>query len=452
MKRRTSLYLMGSMVTGFTLALKPHPYAAEPPTYTPVRSRFDVEKLEQLLDRKDVTGAIQLVEQGWKQQYEEYYRGELTLRLLSTETISQRLQTLFRQTGKRSALIYAIPAPNHLELIFLAPGETPVHRRVPAAHREVLLQTVKALREGIVLSPRTASRYLTPGQQIYQWLISPLESDLRANRIDTLVFCLGSGLRTVPLAALHDGNQFLIEKYNLGIIPAFNLVDHRPVSLRNAKVLAMGASEFDDKPPLPSVPLELTAIATNLWTGDVLLNQDFTPANLRSYRQKQLYRIVHLATHADFAPGSISSSYIQFWDQRLSIDLVQNLSLRFPEVQLLVLSACQTAIGDLQAELGFAGLAIMSGCRAALASLWQVSDVGTLLLMTEFYRQLKTANKSEALRQAQIALLTQKAQSQSTIATVSRANSIPVDLETIQNADFSHPYFWAAFTVIGNAW
>jgi CHAT domain-containing protein len=184
----------------------------------------------------------------------------------------------------------------------------------------------------------------------------------------------------------------------------------------------------------------------------VLLNQDFTLTNLRTYRTQQPYRIVHLATHADFTSGPVQESYIQFWDQRLSPDRFRELNLRYPEVQLLVLSACRTAVGNAQAELGFAGLAVMSGSKAAIATLWPVSDVGTLVLMTEFYRHLRTANKTEALRQAQIALLRQKIRLSNTIALQNRTTSWPPELKTNQNRDISHPYYWAAFTVIGNAW
>jgi CHAT domain-containing protein len=198
--------------------------------------------------------------------------------------------------------------------------------------------------------------------------------------------------------------------------------------------------------------LELTTIARNLWSGNVLLNQNFTLANLRTYRTRQLYPIVHLATHADFTSGPIGESYIQFWDQRLSPDRLRELNLQYPEVQLLVLSACRTAVGNPQAELGFAGLAVMSGSKAAIATFWPVSDVGTLVLMTEFYRQLKTLNKTEALRQAQIALLSQRIRLKNSVALRQRTASLPPELRINQNADISHPYYWAAFMVIGNPW
>ncbi len=147
------------------------------------------------------------------------------------------------------------------------------------------------------------------------------------------------------------------------MIPAFNLLDPRSTELRGAKVLAMGASKFEEQSPLPAVPLELETIAKTLWQGEVLLNQNFTLANLQTHRARFPYSIVHLATHADFAPGSISNSYIQFWDKRLSLNRVRDLGLRSPPVQLLVLSACRTAVGNPQAELGFAGLAVMSGSK-----------------------------------------------------------------------------------------
>lgn len=415
-------------------------------------TQLDVEKLKQLLDRKDIAGAIQLLEVNWNRQYEDYYQGQLTTQVLDAEAMSQRLLTLFRLTGKRSALIYAVPTPNHLELILVPPGARPIHRRVAAADRTTLLQSVKAFRDEVMDPVSNRSAYLPPAQRLYQFMISPLEQDLKAYRIDTLIFCLGGGLRTLPLAALHDGNQFLIQKYNLAIIPAFNLLDYRPASLKGARVLAMGASQFEEQVPLPSVPLELSTIAANLWSGDVLLNQDFTLANLRTYRTWQLYRIVHLATHADFTAGPAQNSYIQFWDQRLSPDRFRELNLRYPEVQLLVLSACRTAVGNAQAELGFAGLAVMSGSKAAIATLWPVSDVGTLVLMTEFYQHLRTSSKTEALRQAQIALLNQQIRLSNSIALRSRTTSLPPELKTNQNTDISHPYYWAAFTVIGNAW
>ncbi|MBE9178964.1 CHAT domain-containing protein [Oculatella sp. LEGE 06141] len=415
--------------------------------------RLDVERLQQTLDREDLADAIRQVELGWKQQYEDYYQGNLTSQVLGSDQIAQSLNQIARLTGRRSALIYAIPTPEQLELILLPPRGQPVHQRISEANRERLNQTVETFRAGVVNVSSQASEYLPVAQQLYQWIIAPLEADLEAQRIDTLIFCLGTGLRSLPLAALHDGERFLIEKYSFGIIPAFNLLDRQPAALANTRVLAMGASEFQQEAPLPAVPVELAAI-TQLWQGETWLNQEFTMETLKARRSSYPFGIIHLATHAAFVGGSVDESYIQFWDQPLHLDRLRELNLRLPIVQLLVLSACRTALGDPNAELGFAGLAVQSGAKAALASLWSVSDAGTLVLMIDFYRQLMTAPiKADALRQAQLAMLRGQLQLQSSpILRAIGRNDLPVELRESASVDLSHPYYWAAFTLIGNPW
>jgi len=415
--------------------------------------QLDLPKLQQTLDRGDVATAVQQVEIGWKQQYEAYYQNQLTSQLLSSYQISRRLGRIAELTDSKTALVYVISTPEHLELMLVSPYQRPIHRRVVAANKSSLTQTINTFRLGISNSTSRPSDYLPAAQQLHQWIIAPLESELQTQQIDTLIFCLGGGLRSLPLAALHDGNRFLIENYSLAIIPAFNLLDQRPDSLAGTKVLAMGSSEFQQAAPLPAVPTELIAI-NHLWEGESWLNQDFTVDNLKARRSQYPFGIVHLATHASFAPGSVDASYIQFWNSQLQLNRLQELDLRRPVVQLLVLSACRTALGDLNAELGFAGLAVQSGAKAALASLWSVSDTGTLLLMINFYQHLKTAPiKVEALQQAQIAMLQGQAylQSSSVIRTIPSA-SLPSELQASTPVNFSHPYYWAAFTLIGNPW
>jgi CHAT domain-containing protein len=415
--------------------------------------RLNVEQLVQTLNRKDVKGAIRLVEKGWQRQFEDYYQGRLTSRYLEPDDMLLSLDRLRRLTGQKTALVYIIPTPNHLELMLVTPGLKLTHRRVATANRKALLEVVQAFRKDVVNPISTSGSYLPVAKQLYGWLIRPLENDLQTQQVDNLIFCLGSGLRSLPIAALHDGQQFLVEKYSVGIIPAFNLLDQNPAVLPGLRVLAMGASEFQDQPPLPAVSTEVTTIAGTLWPGTSLLNQNFTVARLRSQRAKTPYGIVHLATHAEFLPGSVNDSYIQFWDQRLRPTEFRELGLRIPIVQLLVLSACRTALGDTQAELGFAGLAIQSGSKAAVASLWAVSDTGTLIWMTEFYRQLKTApTKAEAMRRTQLAVL--KGQSNITRNLLARRSSrlSPTELNEIKTLKLSHPYYWAAFTLIGNPW
>jgi len=271
-----------------------------------------------------------------------------------------------------------------------------------------------------------------------------------------LIFSMDTGLRTLPIAALHDGKQFLVEKYSFSLIPSLSLTDTRYFDLRNSQVLAMGVSEFppdSDQPPLPAVPLELSTV-NSIWPGISLLNNQFTIENLRARRAQGKYPIIHLATHGEFQAGGASNSYIQFWDRKLHLDELRELKFNESPVELLVLSACSTAVGDDDAELGFAGLAVQAGVKSALASLWYVSDAGTLGLMTEFYQQLRRVPiKAEALRQAQLAMLRGDVRLQDGYLYNSRNRApLPRSLANRGNRSLSHPYFWAAFTLIGSPW
>ncbi|NEO85771.1 MAG: CHAT domain-containing protein, partial [Spirulina sp. SIO3F2] len=195
-------------------------------------------------------------------------------------------------------------------------------------------------------------------------------------------------------------------------------------------------------------------ISEQIRSGQAFLDQDFTIANLQRARRTQPFPIVHLATHGEFRAGQPSNSYIELWGDRLPLDHIRDLKLYDPVVELLVLSACRTALGDEDAELGFAGLAVAAGAKTALGSLWYVSDQGTLALMTAFYEQLTQAPiRAQALRQAQLSLLrgeTRLAAGQ----LITPTHQFPVDaaLARAEAADFSHPYYWSAFTMIGSPW
>ena len=411
--------------------------------------------IETSLDQGKIAEAVLLIEHRWVKKFETYFGRNFPKQPRTVEQSAETLGKIAAQTGKKPALIYIVPHPQQLELILVMPEGKPIHKRIFAANQVALLRQVKEFTTSVVHpTQRNTNRYLLPAQQLYQWMIAPLEADLQAQNIDTLVFCLGTGLRTMPLPALHDGQQFLVEKYSVARIPAFNLINTNYVHLEKSQVLAMGASEFKEEASLPAVPLELSTITTKLWQGESFLNQEFTLANLQSQRQQQPFKIIHLATHAAFEPGVPDNSYIQFWDAKLTLDQMKQLHWNNPLVELLVLSACKTAIGDEQAELGFAGLAVQTNVKSAIASLWNVSDEGTLALMTEFYQDLKTAPiKAEALRQAQMALLNGQVDLIDGQLRSSRGNiALPPALAKIENQNFSHPYYWAAFTVVGSPW
>ncbi|WP_445316294.1 CHAT domain-containing protein [Microcoleus vaginatus] len=421
------------------------------------------QEMRNLLDRGNLTEAVTRIEQNWEADYQKYFEQDFAARAKTAEAISKTLSRLAVQTKKKPALIYAIPRTDQLELILILPDRPPIHRSVPEAKQQKLLSVVKEFGSEITNPVKlNTTSYLAPAQQLYKWIVAPLETDLQTAKIETLLFCVGAGLRTVPLAAMHDGKQFLIQKYSLSRIPAFKLTDSNYTDLRNAQVLAMGASDFAEtanKEPLPAVPFELGAIARQ-WPGQSFLNQDFTLVNLQSQRLQQKYGIIHLATHAEFRPGTPNNSYIQFWDTQLGLDQMRDLKWNNPPLELLVLSACRTALGDKEAELGFAGLALQSGAKSALASLWYVSDAGTLALMTEFYQQLKISRpkdppiiKAEAIRQAQIAAIEGKVTIERGQLRSSRSETpLPPSIPKLDSKDLSHPYYWAAFSTIGSPW
>jgi filamentous hemagglutinin family protein len=383
----------------------------------------------------------------------------LGLSTIETASVNPReaLSQITEQTGNRSAVIYVTLLPDGVELLLITGTNEPIRYLVPNVSPKEVTKAVSDLRR-IITNPRLRSTtdYLAPAQQLYQWTISPLKADLEAANIDTLLFSLPAGLRSIPLAALHDGEHFLVENYSLSLIPSMSLVDTRYRSLQNTEVLGMGASEFTQLNPLPAVPIELTAITQNVWQGKAFLNGDFTRQNLISQRQEYPYPIIHLATHGEFQSGDPSQSYIQLWDEKLSLDRLRELRWNDPPVELLVLSACQTAVGDADAELGFAGLAVAAGVKSAIASLWSVSDEGTLALMAAFYQNLNHSGiKAEALRQAQMAMIHHQVWLEEGRVMgdgLPEGIVLPGDPSRRGRIDLSHPYYWSAFTTIGSPW
>lgn len=341
-----------------------------------------------------------------------------------------------------------------LRLVMVTPEGQAIQYQVPGATYATVMKEAKNFMRGIT-NPQFGNVYLTPAQYLYDVLIRPLEKELNEKGIANIAFVMDEGLRALPIAALHDGEQFLIEKYSVGLMPSFSLTNTSAyVPPKNNQLIAMGASEFENANDLPSAPLEAQIIASDIWGGDVLLDSEFTVANLIAARERTPYGIVHLATHGEFLPGNQDSSYIQFQDQKVSLADLTALNLNDPPIELLVLSACRTALGDRQAELGFAGLALASGAKSALGSIWDVSDAGTMGLMTQFYKELRTSPiKAEALRLAQIAMLRGETSfNDNTLNTRGEDIFLPENNRRLQNQDLTHPYFWGSFTLVGNPW
>ncbi|MCT7963503.1 CHAT domain-containing protein [Laspinema sp. D1] len=355
------------------------------------------------------------------------------------------------------------PHPEDPVELFVVTGvEEPLRFQIPEAHRELVEQLALDLRTQVTdFKLQFTENYLETAQALHHLVLEPIEPALKERGIQNLVFIPDAGLRSIPFAALHNGKNFLIEDYSMALVPSFSLTQPRYTNLKNERVLAMGSSKFDSLPPLPSVAVELNTIIctnqanrNNCWPGEVFLNESFTFNNLTQRGNSGDFRMIHLATHADFQPGNPENSYIQLWDKRVEFPQMKELQWSDPPVELLVLSSCRTAVGDEQAELGFAGLALQSGVKSAIASVWYVSDEATLGLMSELYQQLRSAPiRAEGLRRAQLQLLRGEVRFEGgQLVGSDAAIALPKELEHLNGMDLSHPYYWSGFITIGSPW
>ncbi len=377
-----------------------------------------------------------------------------------------------------------LPQPDdQLEVMLITAAGTPIRQRQWGVTRADVEVTASEFRQQITSQFSRPTQYLPPAQQLYRWLIAPIEADLSEQSINNLALIMDDGLRTLPVAALHDGQQFLVEKYSLGLVPTFSLTNfglegrategglegRATESILAARdggveadamrsphqVLAMGASRFENQPALPAVEAELSFISDELWLGNAFLNEEFTLENLKTQVASQRYNTVHLATHATFSSGNSESAYIQLWKERIGLVELKALDFGSSNIELIILSACSTAMGDRSSEYGFAGFAVSAGSQSAMASLWPVSDEGTLGFMTQFYQHLPNAiTRSEALRQTQMALLNGDigiSNGQLYDANDTVIAALP-ELEQSGSWNFAHPFYWSAFTMIGSPW
>ncbi|OYQ62192.1 hypothetical protein B9G53_23435 [Pseudanabaena sp. SR411] len=340
------------------------------------------------------------------------------------------LTTQVDEVDPQAAVIYPIVLPDCLEVVISLPDRSLQHysRKISQAELENLLRELRrSLRR---TSLETEIQEIS--QKIYNLLIGKeIESILVANQIKTLAFVLDGSLRNLPMAVLYDGQHYLMEKYNLAIAPGLQLIDPQPLKHQQLTVFIGGVSkETQDFTALPNVEREIQKIATLVSTQLPLLNETFISESIQKQISKTPFRVVHLATHGEFSSNA-EKTFVLTWNSRLGIrqlgDLLQtrNQDSRTP-IELLVLSACKTAKGDNRAALGLAGMAVRSGARSTIASLWSVEDSATATLMENLYQELATlgTTKADALRKAQISLL--------------------------KKPQFTHPFYWAPFVLVGN--
>lgn len=415
-----------------------------------------------------VDSQLEQVEQEVVNEFTNYFGGlAKTAQPVSTDQAKATLRNIQAQTGEVPAFLYvrfnrnpagvetnSKPQEPTLELLLITPEGDPIRVQVLHAPRQDVLRTQEQLRRQITNPNLTSGdAYLLAAQKLYRWLIAPIQTELTAAGVTNIGFIMDSGLRTLPLAALHNGTQFLVEQYSLGLIPSIGLIDptYVPLNRQSSSLMVGGSAEFINQPPLWAANLEMSAIQ-DFWSGQAVTGPSFTVDALQQNRQQA--RIIHLATHAQFLRGAPEHSYLQFFDSRLRLNQVLDLGWFAPQVELVTLSACQTAMGNLDAELGFAGFALQAGAKSALASLWKVSDEATAGLMVTFYQQLdQQAIKAETLRQTQLAMIRGDVYTEGGQLVLPGASlSLPPQLATDGRQSFSHPFYWSAFTMVGSPW
>jgi CHAT domain-containing protein len=362
--------------------------------------------------------AIDTIEQLKKSELQDYFRDSC---VASFEAERRSIQSIAAGT----AVLYPISLPDRLEMLVGIGGEQ--RQFTIPVPEPTLRQEVERFRA--LLEKRTTNEYLVPARQLYAQIIRPIEPFLAEHHVDTLVIVPDEVLRVVPFAALNNGSGFLVDRYATAIAPSLKLIEPKPLASVGGTALILGISQsVQGYVRLPNVPREVATVHA-IEGGDVLLNDAFTRARFESDLRSGQYNIVHIASHGQFGADP-SQTFVLAFDGELTMDALEADIKYGPSrenpLELLILSACETASGDDRAALGLAGVALKAGARSALATLWYINDVASGELIGDFYKALQSGrlSKAQALRAAQLALAA--------------------------DPRFAHPAYWAPFLLIGN--
>jgi CHAT domain-containing protein len=370
------------------------------------------ELADLLLRQKRFREAINVIEDFKSVELEDYFESYCSF--LKQENL------LDLGIPSNVGIIYPIILSNRIEIL-LVTSENNIQRFVIPITASELKDKVNDFR--LELETEEQHDYLNYAQILYRWLIAPLLNDI-AN-LDTLIVVPDGVLRTIPFAALYDGKQFLISKYAIVTMPNLMITNSKPA--KNNKIFLAGLSEaVQNFSALSSVSREVKTIKRLYNNVTIQLNRQFTVKNFSSALKTNSYSIIHIAAHGQFK-SQPDQTFLVAYDNKIQLNQLEALiklnKRRQHPLDLLTLSACQTAVGDDQAALGLAGVAIKAGARSALASLWLIDDEATTTLMIRFYQQLQKLPKAKALQAAQLSLL--------------------------HSSEYKHPLYWAPFLMIG---
>jgi autotransporter-associated beta strand protein len=301
-------------------------------------------------------------------------------------------------------------------------------------------------------NPKAAAR------QLFNQLIGPIIPQLQAKGVTTLLIAADRGLQAIPFAAPHDGSQYFGDRYSFSITPSLALTNLSAPEAVDKVLLLAGASMFDGLAPLPLVPQELQEIGAKS-TASIFLNRDFTPDVLLEKAADPRYSRIHIATHAEFLPGGPSSSYLYSGVGPIPLTAFSRLRLqrKGAPLDLITFSACRTALGDPNSELGFAGLAVQAGARSAAGTLWYVDDVASSAYFQQMYRYLdQGVPKAEALQLTRQAFLRGFVHLEGDRLLGPNGSILLRNLTKEQQRrvkdGLQNPYFWAGVELIGSPW
>lgn len=384
--------------------------------------------LEQLKQARNVMEALQLAE------LDNFFRDACA----QPETVN--IDTV----DASAAVVYPILLKDRLAVILKLPGNDNLRYATQAVREEQVDAAVRQLLSGLKRRSMLPAELKAESQQLYRWLLEPFAADLEQTRdreqstVKTLVFVLDGSLRNVPMSTIYDGQQYLIERYAIALTPGLQLLAPKSLRSEQLKVLVAGATdapsfEASGLNALDNVAFEIAGVEGTINNVTRLDNENFLQEAVREQLKTTPFDVVHFATHGNFSSNP-EQTFLLDWEGRISANDIDTLfKVNDPSqegaVELLVLSACETAEGDKRAALGLAGIAIRADVRSTLATLWQVNDASTAEFMVRFYEQLSsgTVTKSEALRNVQMSFLSE-----------------------YEGTDYNRPFHWAPFTLVGN--
>lgn len=378
-----------------------------------------------------------------------------------------QLRATLTSLGHGAVLLQYLVVNTRVRIILTTPKVQLAHEtQIPVKELNRKIAAFRRVLQNPTLDPRPQA------QALYKLLIAPLANDLKQANAQTLMLSLDGSLRYLPMAALHDGDAYLAERYSLAMYTEVAKDKLREKPEAHWKVAGLGVTrKIGEFPPLPSVQQELSGIihvgrqsATGgVLPGDIYLDKDFTQARFHDVLDRE-YPVIHIASHFQFIPGTESQSFLLLGDgKELTLAELRTGGWKFGSVDMMTLSACNTAMGGDRSENGseiegFGALAQRQGAKGVLATLWPVADQSTAILMQSLYRlrQEKGLTKADALREAQLALITGKHTSPIALKkmpSVSSAGTGTVDAPTYTpdpSKPYAHPFYWAPFILMGN--